>query len=185
MEKVMYGPVQLYSHSCLTSAHNTQYKGRIWLLNSAESQRQRSYMFPKSWWQTLCISQGVVTYMSRVEAGSKLNQVIKAILWGRSRDQGDLQTAKNWQSRMHGCNVTFDLWKSSDQEPQEGTIKRSSTLFANSKTWLQSQTLLQATCDYPLISWAVAANLLTDAWQYIWHFLLYHLLAHGEQSLSM
>ena len=36
---------------------------------------------------------------------------------GRSRDQGDLQTAKNQQSRMRGCNLTFDPSKSRDQEP--------------------------------------------------------------------
>ena len=43
------------------------------------------------------LSQGVVTYMSCVEefvAVSKLNQAIKALLGGQSRDQGDLQTAK-------------------------------------------------------------------------------------------
>ena len=44
--------------------------------------------------------QGVVTYMSRVEAGTKLNQVIKALLAGQSRDQGDLRTAKNQHQKM-------------------------------------------------------------------------------------
>ena len=33
----------------------------------------------------------------------------------RSRDQGDFRTANNQQSRMNGCNVIFDPWKSSDQ----------------------------------------------------------------------
>ena len=44
-------------------------------------------------------------------------------------------------SRMHSCNLTFDPWKSSNQEPQKGMIKRSNTPFANQKTWSWSQTL--------------------------------------------
>ena len=66
-----------------------------------------------------CIFQGVVTYMFRVEAfatGIKIEcqcsmsmyQAIKALLGGRSRDQGDLQTAKNQRSRTRGSNVTFN-----------------------------------------------------------------------------
>ena len=49
-------------------------------------------------------------------------------------DQGNKATSKllkiNQKSRMRG-NLTFDPWKSSDQEPQKGTIKQSSTLFAD------------------------------------------------------
>ena len=44
--------------------------------------------------------QEVVTYMSHVEAGTKLNQVIKAFLGGQSRDQGDLRTTKNQHQKM-------------------------------------------------------------------------------------
>ena len=60
---------------------------------------------PRRHLQTICSkiaslwhAQEVVTYMSRVEAGSKLNQS-----W--SRDRGNLQTAK------HGCNLIFDPLK--------------------------------------------------------------------------
>ena len=35
----------------------------------------------------LMVQQGVVTYMSCVEAGSKLNQVVKDLFESRSRDQ--------------------------------------------------------------------------------------------------
>ena len=63
----------------------------------------------------------------------------------RSRNQDDLQTAKNQQPRVRSSNVTFNPWKSSDQEAQKGTVKWSSTLFADQKTWSGSQTLLQAT----------------------------------------
>ena len=76
--------------------------------------------------------------MSRVEAfatGIKIESGDQSpFLGGGSRDQGDLQTAKNQQSRMRGCNLTFDPSKSSDQEPPKGTIKRSSTLFGDQKT---------------------------------------------------
>ena len=34
-----------------------------------------------------------------------------------SRDQGDLQTTKINRSRLSGCSLTFEPWKSSDQEP--------------------------------------------------------------------
>ena len=66
--------------------------------------------------------------MSRVETFTtriKLNQVIKALLGGRSKDQGDLWTAKNQQSRMCSCNLTFDPWN--DQAHS-----------ANQITWLWS-----------------------------------------------
>ena len=42
------------------------------------------------------------------------------------------------------CNLTFDPWKSSDQEPQKGMIKWSNTLFAPQKTWSWLQTPQQA-----------------------------------------
>ena len=82
--------------------------------------------------------------------------------WGT--DQGIKVTSKllKINNQEHGCNLTFDLWKSSDQEPQEGwssnqahflpikslivvanaikrsrasggLIKQSSTLFADQK----------------------------------------------------
>ena len=90
--------------------------------------------------------QGVVTYMSGVEAfatGIKIESSDQSPFGGWSRNQGDLQTAKNQQWRMHGYNLTFDPWKLSDQEPQKGTIKQSSTLFADQKAWSRSQTLLR------------------------------------------
>ena len=67
--------------------------------------------------------------------------------WWQSRDQGDLWSAV--QSRTCGCNLTFDPWKSSNQEPQKGTIERSSIVFADQKTWSRLQTLLQATYKWP------------------------------------
>ena len=53
--------------------------------------------------------------------------------WGT--DQGIKVTSKllKINNQEHGCNLTFDPWKSSDQEPQEGLIKQSSTLFADQK----------------------------------------------------
>ena len=88
--------------------------------------------------------QGVVTYMSCVEAfatGIKIESSDQSPFGGWSRNQGDLQTAKNQQWRTHGYNLTFDPW--SNQEPQKGMIKQSSTLFADQKTWSQSQTPLR------------------------------------------
>ena len=58
--------------------------------------------------------------MSRVEAfaaGSRLNQVIKAYF-------GAIKGSRSW-----GCNLTFDSEKSSDQEPQKGTIKHCAKHF--------------------------------------------------------
>ena len=62
--------------------------------------------------------------------------------WGA--DQGIKVTSELLKSTIKNAwlNVTFDPWKSIDQEPQKETIKRSSTLFANQKTWSRSQTLL-------------------------------------------
>ena len=55
--------------------------------------------------------------MSRVEAfatGIKIEPSDQP--WGgQSRDQGDLRTAKNQQSRIHDCNVACDPSKSSNQ----------------------------------------------------------------------
>ena len=118
--------------------------------------------------------QGVVTYMSCVEAfatGIKIESSDQSPLGGQSRDQGDLQTAKNQRSRTCSSNVTFDPWKSSDQEPQKGTIKRSSTLFADHKTWSRSQTLLQAAYKWlPLdllqANWSML-DLCWSSWQSI------------------
>ena len=72
--------------------------------------------------------------MSLVEGfatGIKTESSNQSPLWGQTRDQGDLRTAKNQQSKTRGCNLTFDP---NDQEPQKGMIKRTSTLFANQKT---------------------------------------------------
>ena len=86
------------------------------------------------------ILQGVVTYMSRVEARSNLNQMIKPFLVGQSRDQGGLQAVKingsrtlvlspeptlspggmhRRGTRLHGCNLTFDP---ENQEPQKDQV---------------------------------------------------------------
>ena len=98
------------------------------------------------------------SHMSCVEVfvtGIKIESSDQSPLGGRSRDQSDLWTTKNQQSRMHDYNVTIDPWKSTNQELQKGTIMWSSTLFANQKTWSWSQTLLQATCKWlPLVSLA-------------------------------
>ena len=46
----------------------------------------------------------------------------------------------------------------SDQEPWNGAIKRSRTIFTDQNSWSRSQTLLQATCvcDYPCSSCMLA-----------------------------
>ena len=52
----------------------------------------------------------------------------------------------------------FVLWtpvKSSDQEPRNGAIKRSRTIFSDQDSWSRSQTLLQATRMWlPLATWS-------------------------------
>ena len=86
----------------------------------------------QEWSHGLDLRPGVVTYMSRVEAFAtriKIESSDQSPFRGRSRDQGGLQVAKINGSRTRGCNLTFDPEKSSDQEPQKGTIKRSSALF--------------------------------------------------------
>ena len=91
--------------------------------------------------------------MSHLEAfatGIKIESSDQSLLGGRSRDQGGLWIAKNQQSRTHDCNVTFDPWKSHNQESQKGTIKRSSILF---KPWSWSQTLLQEICKWLPLVW--------------------------------
>ena len=55
--------------------------------------------------------QGVVTYMSHVEAfatGIKIESSDQSPFWGRSRDQGVLRAARINGSRMCGCNLTLD-----------------------------------------------------------------------------
>ena len=75
--------------------------------------------------------------MSCVEAfatGVKIESRDQCPFGGRSRDQGELRTSKNQQSRTQRLrDVTFAPWKSSDEEPRKGTTKRSSTIFADQK----------------------------------------------------
>ena len=69
-------------------------------------------------------------------------------------DQGIKVTSKLLKikgSRTCCCNLTFDPWKSSDQEPQKGTIRRLSTFFAHQKTWQQSQMLQQVAYKWLLL----------------------------------
>ena len=97
--------------------------------------------------------QGVVTYMSRVEAfatGIKIESSDQSPFGGPIKDRDDLRTAKNQLSRTHGCNVTFDPWKSSDQ----------AHLLPIKKLDRGRKTLLQATCDYPLIAAMCVSSIL-------------------------
>ena len=72
----------------------------------------------------------LITMVQRTR-GSHLHVCVEAFATGikiESSDQSPFGGADqgikvNQQSRMHGYNVTFDPWKSSDQEPQKGTIK--------------------------------------------------------------
>ena len=66
-----------------------------------------------------------VCYQDQIESNDQ------SPFWGPSRDQGDLQAVKINRSRMHWLQFDVWPWKSSNQEAQKGTIKRSSTLTAN------------------------------------------------------
>ena len=77
--------------------------------------------------------QGVVSYVCHVEAGSKLNQAIKAVLGSWLSNQGDLRAIKIIKSGLHGCNLTFEPTKIKRSKASQGTIKRSSTLFLNTE----------------------------------------------------
>ena len=83
------------------------------------------------------ISQGVVTFMSRVEAFAKLNQAIKVFFESWSR------WPPNCTDQEHIAAI-FDPWTTENQVikgfERKGTIKWSRTLFANKKCWFQSQT---------------------------------------------
>jgi len=50
------------------------------------------------------------------------------------------------------------LGRISDQEPRNGAIKRSRTIFTDQDSWSRSQTLLQATCMLLLLDLAVYSN---------------------------
>ena len=71
--------------------------------------------------------------------------------WLLSTDQRTfLDTKEAW--------LRFVLWtpvKSSDQEPRNGAIKWSRTIFTGQDSWSRSQTLLQAMRMWlPLVSWS-------------------------------
>ena len=62
---------------------------------------------------------------------------------GWPRYQGDLWTAKKSKDQKHAAAIWFWPLKLKQSGPQKGTIKRPNTLFADRKTWSQSQTLNQ------------------------------------------
>ena len=104
-------------------------------------------------------------YMYRVGfAGSKLNQVIKALFGGWLRDQGSLLTMKidrsnlvsqalrprtSLETRLRQIKneqLQFNPWPIENQAIKSLKREQSSDqVFANYKSWSQSQMLLQAT----------------------------------------
>jgi len=69
----------------------------------------------------------------------------------RSRDQDDSEQLKSTDNALFPIlkrrGYVFVLWtpaKSRDQEPQNGVIKWSRTIFSDQYSWSRSQTLLQA-----------------------------------------
>ena len=105
-------------------------------------------MLPKSFVQVVClflpnsqngnVSRGGHLYicpvLKHLRPGSKLNQAIKALFGGRSRDQGDLRTAKINRSRMHGCNLYFDLSKIKRPRASEGYDQAIKHTFGQAKS---------------------------------------------------
>ena len=82
--------------------------------------------------------------MSCVEAfvtGIKIESGNQSAFGGWSRDQGSLRVPKINRSRMYCCSLTFDPWKSSDQE--------SSALFAD-HDHSHNRFNRQHISDYPL-----------------------------------
>ena len=83
------------------------------------------------------ISQGVVTFMSRVEAFAKLNQAIKVFFESWSR------WPPNCTDQEHIAAI-FDPWTTENQVikgfERKGTIKWSRTFLPIKKCWFQSQT---------------------------------------------
>lgn len=57
---------------------------------------------------------------------------------------------------LRRSSYVFILWtplKSSDQEPRDGVIRRSRTIFSKQDSWSQSQMLLQAICKWLLLEY--------------------------------
>lgn len=81
----------------------------------------------------------VVTCMS-LWLGSNMNQATEALFESQSKDEGRLQTAKQWIKNMGGGYIwPLTFWKLSRQEPQKGTIKQSRHFLLILKPWCQSQ----------------------------------------------
>ena len=76
----------------------------------------------------------------------------KPLFESRSRDQGNLWTAKIKGSRMRGCNLTFDPLKSRQSRASEGN-DQATKHFVNQKSWSWSQMLWQATNKRLPIAW--------------------------------
>ena len=91
------------------------------------------------------VLQGVVTYMSHVEAFAtriKTESSDQSPFWGAN--QGIKETSELLKSmdQEHTAAIwPLTLWKSSAQEPQKGKIKWLSTLSADQKPWSWLQTL--------------------------------------------
>jgi len=71
--------------------------------------------------------------------------------WSRNQDEfwaTNINRSTHFLRYLAGMAM-FVLWtpvESSDQQPRNGAIKRSRTIFINQDSWSLSQTLLQAMC---------------------------------------
>jgi len=102
----------------------------------------------------VCICNRVVSYTSPIEAfatGIKMESSDQHSFRRQSRDQDDSEQLKSTDqctfSDTKESWLRFVLWtpvKSRDQEPQNGAIKWSRTIFSDQDSWSRSQTLLQA-----------------------------------------
>ena len=106
------------------------------------------------------VIQGVVTYMSRVEAFAT---AIKIESSDQSPFGGPIKGSRwppnCYKSTIKNALLQSDLWplKIKRSRASEGTIKRSSILFADQKIWSRSQTLLQVTYKWlPLVIGSVS-----------------------------
>ena len=88
-----------------------------------KSRLNQSFQPYKIFMRVTCASIEHVRRWKCLEAFWEVNQGIKVTS----------KLLKIKGSRMCGCNLTFDPWKSSNQEPQKAMIKWSNTLFADQK----------------------------------------------------
>ena len=99
------------------------------------------------------LHQGVVTYMSRVEAFAtriKIQSSDQSPFWEPIKGSRLPPNCDNQMIKNRDSDSTFKIKQS---RAFEGMIKWSSTLFAYQRSWSWSQMLQQATySDYPLFT---------------------------------